>query len=54
MSNVENQPTGNGPKGWLEKGLSASLFIRCVSHLDMLLTLPCMQTLLEANDASYL
>ena len=25
---TENQPTGHGPKGWLGKGLSASLFVR--------------------------
>jgi hypothetical protein len=27
-----SQPTGHGPKAWLEKGPSASLFVRYVSH----------------------
>jgi hypothetical protein len=29
---TENQPTGHGPKGWLEKGLSASLLVRDIPH----------------------
>src|SRR6516162_5997037 len=32
VSNAENQPTGHGPKGRIEKGPSASLFVRQVSH----------------------
>ena len=28
---MENQPNGHRPRGWLEKGPSASLFVRYVS-----------------------
>jgi hypothetical protein len=54
MSNAENQPTGHGPKGWLEKGPSASLFIRCISHRICSSLTPFIETLFEANGASYL
>jgi hypothetical protein len=47
VSNAENQPTGHGPKGWLEKGPSASLFVRYVSHRICSSLTPRIQTLLK-------
>jgi len=47
VSNAENQPTGHGPKGWLEKGPSASLFVRYVSHRICSSLTPRVQTLLK-------
>jgi hypothetical protein len=44
---VENQPTGHGPKGWLEKGPSTSLFVRYVSQRICSLLTPRIQTLLK-------
>src|SRR6516165_5557241 len=44
---TENQPTGHGPKGWLEKGPSASLFVRYVSHRICSSLTPRIQTLLK-------
>ena len=44
---MENQPTGHGPKGWLEKGLSASLFVRYVSPRICSSLTPRIQTLLK-------
>jgi len=49
VSNAENQPTGHGPKGWLEMGPSASLFVRHVSAADMLLTHASHADPFEAN-----
>src|SRR5215468_5142608 len=46
-SNAENQPTGHGPMGWLEKGPSASLFVRYVSHRICSSLTPRIQTLLK-------
>ena len=41
MSNAENQPTGHGPYRWLEKGPSASLFVRYVPlHFPMVVRFP--------------
>src|SRR5215472_16358273 len=51
MSNAANQRTGYGPKGWLEKRPSASLFIHCISHRICSSLTPFIQTLLEANAA---
>ena len=47
MSNAENQPTRHGPKGWLEKGPSASLFVRYVSQRICSSLTPRIQTLLK-------
>src|SRR5215510_10509137 len=44
---TENQPTGHGPMGWLEKGPSASLFVRYVSHRICSSLTPRIQTLLK-------
>jgi len=49
VSNAENQPTGHGPKGWLEMGPSASLFVRHVSAPDTLLTHASHADPFEAN-----
>src|SRR5215831_12280478 len=40
-------PTGHGPRGWLEKGPSASLFVRYVSHRICSSLTPRIQTLLK-------
>jgi len=47
VSNAENQPTGHGPKGWLEKGPSASLLVRYVSHRICSSLTPRIPTLLK-------
>ena len=47
VSNAESQPTGHGPRGWLEKGPSASLFVRYVSHRICSSLTPRIQTLLK-------
>src|SRR5262249_23671611 len=45
VSNVKNQPTGHGPKGWIGKAPSASLRIA----VDMLLTHASHPDPFEAN-----
>ena len=44
---MENQPNGHGPRGWLEKGPSASLFVRYVLIQIRSSLTPCIQTLLK-------
>jgi len=46
---VENQPTGHGPRSWLEKGPSASLFVSLRIAADMLLTHASHPDPFEAN-----
>jgi hypothetical protein len=47
VSNAENQPIGHGPKGWLEKGPSRSLFVRYVSQRISSSLTPRIRTLLK-------